>query len=295
MQGRRERTIRKSVEVRGVGFLTGRDVTLRFLPAEAGHGIQFLRTDCSGSLPIPARIEYAVPRERRTAIDRDGTSIEMIEHVMAALAGLQIDNCLVELDAPEPPGMDGSSFAFAEAILSAGALEQSARRRLFVSGPTSIVAEKGRERSEISYRPVSRRTLAITYHLDYGPRSPIRAQELTVEITPESFWNELAYSRTFVLEHEAVQLRAAGYGARTSTKDLLVIGPNGPIDNELRADDEFARHKILDCLGDFALLGCDVEGHFCAYRSGHHLNRELVRKMLATASDETAASSRVAA
>jgi len=295
MQARRERTIRKSVEVRGVGFLTARDVTLRFLPAETGHGIQFRRTDSSQTPPIPARLEYAVPRERRTAIERDGTSIEMIEHVMAALAGLRIDNCLVELDAPEPPGMDGSSFAFAEAILSAGAVEQSTRRRLFVSGPTAILAEPGRDRSEISYRPVSRHTLAITYHLDYGPRSPIRAQELTVEITPESFWNELAYSRTFVLEHEALQLRAAGYGARTSTKDLLVVGPNGPIDNALRSDDEFVRHKILDCLGDFALLGCDVEGHFCAYRSGHHLNRELVRKMLAGASDQTAAASRVAA
>jgi UDP-3-O-[3-hydroxymyristoyl] N-acetylglucosamine deacetylase/UDP-3-O-[3-hydroxymyristoyl] N-acetylglucosamine deacetylase/3-hydroxyacyl-[acyl-carrier-protein] dehydratase len=89
-----------------------------------------------------------------------------------------------------------------------------------------------------------------------------------------------------VLEQEALQLRAAGYGARTSAKDLLVIGPNGPIDNALRAADEFARHKILDCLGDFALLGCEIHGHFCAYRSGHHLNRELVRRMLSVASDE---------
>jgi UDP-3-O-acyl N-acetylglucosamine deacetylase len=286
MQGRRERTIRNSVEVRGVGFLTGRDVTLRFLPAATGTGIQFQRTDCPGTAPIPGRIEYAVPRERRTAIARNGTSIEMIEHVMACLAGLQIHNCLVELDAPEPPGMDGSSLAFAEAILSVGAVEQSSPRRLFVSGPTSITGEHGRDRSEITYRPVARPTLAISYHLDYGPRSPIRVQELTVEITPESFLSELAFCRTFVLEQEAIELRTAGYGARTSAKDLLVIGPNGPIDNALRAADEFARHKILDCLGDFALLGCEIHGHFCAYRSGHHLNRELVRRLLSVASDE---------
>jgi UDP-3-O-[3-hydroxymyristoyl] N-acetylglucosamine deacetylase len=294
MQGRRERTIRRSVEVCGVGFLSGRDVTLRFLPAAAGTGIQFRRIDRPRSAPVPARIEYAVPRERRTAIEHDGTSIEMIEHVMAALAGLAIDNCLVELDAPEPPGMDGSSLAFAEAIVSAGAVEQSAWRRFFVSGPATITAEKGRDRTEITYRPVSRPTLAITYHLDYGPRSPIRAQELTVEITPESFLKELAFCRTFVLEQEGRQLRAAGFGARTSAKDLLVIGPDGPIDNALRADDEFARHKILDCLGDFALLGCDIQGHFCAYRSGHHLNRELVRKLLAGA-EESASSHRIAA
>jgi UDP-3-O-acyl N-acetylglucosamine deacetylase len=295
MQGRLERTIRKTVEVRGIGFLTGRDVTLRFLPAETGRGIQFQRTDRPWTAPIPARIAFAVPRERRTAIERDGTSVEMIEHVMAALSGLQIDNCLVEIDGPEPPGMDGSSLAFAEAVLAAGALEQSARRQLLVVGAHSIALGESGNHSEIAYRPVSRPTLAITYHLDYGPRSPIRAQELTVEITPESFRKELAFCRTFVLEHEALQLRAAGYGVRTSEKDLLVIGPNGPIDNTLRAVDEFARHKILDCLGDFALLGCDIQGHFSAYRSGHHLNRELVRKLLAAAADKRGDGGRAAA
>jgi UDP-3-O-[3-hydroxymyristoyl] N-acetylglucosamine deacetylase len=191
--------------------------------------------------------------------------------------------------------MDGSSLAFTEALLSVGAVEQSGRRRLLVCGPTSIASAGRGDRSEIIYRPVSRPTLAISYHLDYGPRSPIRTQELTVEITPETFRQELAFSRTFILEHEANQLRAAGYGTRTSLKDLLVIGPEGPIENALRADDEFARHKILDCLGDFALLGCDIQGHFCAYRSGHQLNRELVRKLLAVAANETEAGHRVAA
>ncbi len=111
----------------------------------------------------------------------------MIEHVMAALAGLQIDNCRVELDAPEPPGMDGSSQDFTEALLSAGSAVQAARKRLFVGGPALLVTGRGRDRCEISYRPVARPTLAITYHLDYGPRSPIPPQELTVEITPETF------------------------------------------------------------------------------------------------------------
>jgi UDP-3-O-acyl N-acetylglucosamine deacetylase len=295
MHGRFERTIRRPVEVRGVGFLTGRDVTLRFHPAEAGHGIAFQRSDLAGSAPIPARLEFTAPRERRTAIERNGVAIEMIEHVMAALAGLQIDNCQVELNAPEPPGMDGSSQDFTEALLSAGSAVQAARKRLFVSGPASLVTGRGRDRCEISYRPVARPTLAITYHLDYGPRSPIPPQELTVEITPESFHSELAFSRTFVLEREAHELRAAGYGARTSPRELLVIGPNGPIDNALRSPDEFARHKILDCLGDFALLGCDIQGHFSAYRSGHHLNREIIRQLLAQAAYEGSTGLRAAA
>ncbi len=295
MHGRFERTIRESVEVRGVGFLTGRDVTLRFHPAPTGHGIAFERTDRPGSGPIPARLEFTVPRERRTAIERNGVAVELIEHVMAALAGLQIDNCLVQIDAPEAPGMDGSSLAFTEALLSAGSAVQPARKRLFVCGPATIVTGRGRDRCEISYRPVARPTLAISYHLDYGPRSPIRAQELTVEITPESFQSELAFSRTFVLEREANELRAAGYGSRTGAKDLLIIGPDGPIDNALRAPDEFARHKILDCLGDFALLGCDIHGHFSAYRTGHHLNREIIRQLLAQAAHEGGAGLRAAA
>jgi UDP-3-O-[3-hydroxymyristoyl] N-acetylglucosamine deacetylase len=191
--------------------------------------------------------------------------------------------------------MDGSSQDFTEALLSAGSAVQAARKRLFVSGPASLVTGRGRDRCEISYRPVARPTLAITYHLDYGPRSPIPPQELTVEITPESFQTELAFSRTFVLEREAHELRAAGYGARTSPRDLLVIGPNGPIDNSLRTPDEFARHKILDCLGDFALLGCDIQGHFSAYRSGHHLNREIIRQLLAQAAHEGSAGLRAAA
>jgi UDP-3-O-[3-hydroxymyristoyl] N-acetylglucosamine deacetylase/UDP-3-O-[3-hydroxymyristoyl] N-acetylglucosamine deacetylase/3-hydroxyacyl-[acyl-carrier-protein] dehydratase len=93
----------------------------------------------------------------------------------------------------------------------------------------------------------------------------------------------LAFARTFLLETEATALRAAGYGTRTSAQDLLVFGATGPIDNKVRAADECARHKVLDCLGDFALLGCDVHGEFCAYRSGHHLNREMVRKLAARA------------
>jgi UDP-3-O-acyl N-acetylglucosamine deacetylase len=287
MPGRLQRTIEQPVEACGVGYLAGRDVTVRLLPAAIDEGIRFRRVDLPGAPLIPARVEFTVARRRRTAIERDGATVELIEHVMAALAGMRIDNCTVELDGPEVPGFDGSSLRFAEMLSSAGAVEQQAERRVLVVPSTVLVTEPAND-SEISYRPVSRPTLAISYHLDYGARSPIRPQELCVEITPESFLRELAFSRTFLLEQEAEALRAAGYGARTTSQDLLIFGPNGPLDNPLRAPDECVRHKILDCLGDFALLGCDVEGHFSAYRSGHHLNREIVRKLLARAADARA-------
>jgi len=284
MRGRLQRTIRHCIETSGIGFLTGRDIAIRFLPADENHGVVFRRVDCAGKPSIPARIEFTAPRQRRTAIERDGVAVEMIEHVMAALAGLQIDNCVVELNGPEPPGFDGSAESMTKLLLSAGTTEQSAPREAVVISSTVFVADPNDD-SEITYQPASGAGLTIFYRLDYGLRSPIPRQELSVEIDPATFVRELAFARTFVLEKEAEALRAQGYGSRTTTRDLLVIGPNGPIDNAFRVADECARHKILDCLGDFALLGCDVRGEFSAYRSGHHLNREMVRRLVARAAE----------
>lgn len=278
---RKQRTIARAVETRGVGFLTGADVTIRFLPAAENHGLVFQRVDLAGSAPVPARLEYTVPRERRTAISHQGATIEMTEHVLAALAGLQIDNCLIQINAPEPPGGDGSSQIFVDALMKTDAVEQTAPRPLLtVSHPVRVSAEDAQ--SEVAVRPLSYRSLAIGYHLDYGSRSPIRPQSLVVQITPETFLAELAFARTFILESEAAALKAQGYGKRTTAKDLLIFGANGPIDNTLRASDECVRHKILDCLGDFALIGCDLHGYFDAFRSGHRLNREAARRLQLT-------------
>jgi UDP-3-O-acyl N-acetylglucosamine deacetylase len=294
IRSRRQNTIARSGEVKGIGFITGADVTLRFLPAQPGHGIAFRRVDCRHSAPIPARLEYTVPRQRRTAIEHQGVVVELTEHVLAALAGLQIDNCLVELNAPEPPGCDGSALDFAEALLDAGIVEQDEPRELFAVRQAVRVREDD-GRSEIAARPLKRPTLAITYHLDYGVRSPIQPQTLTVEISRETFLNELAFARTFILDSEIAALKAQGYGLRTSARDLLVFGADGVIDNELRCADECARHKILDCLGDFALLGCDLHGHFNAWRTGHHHNREIVRRLQMTQPVTTASLRRHAA
>ncbi len=294
MQHRSQRTIRRSVETSGIGFLTGADVNLRFVPAPPNHGIVFERTDVSHSQPIPALVEFTVPRQRRTAIEHQGVVVEMVEHVMAALAGLHVDNCIVQLNAPEPPGHDGSSRDFAEALLDAGIVEQNEPRQLLVI-ENRVCARSDDSASEVLASPLCRPTLAISYQLDYGPRSPILPQNRTVEITPESFVAELAFARTFVLESEAEVLRAQGYGRRTTAKDLLVFGPEGPIDNRLHTPDECVRHKILDCVGDLALIGCDVWGHVHAYRSGHQLNREIVRRLKRAHPNSTNYSARRAA
>jgi UDP-3-O-acyl N-acetylglucosamine deacetylase len=275
---RDQRTLARSSQARGVGFLTGADVTISFHPAPPGHGVAFQRTDLPGTRPVPATIEHAVPRERRTAIAHDGVTVEMTEHVLAALVGLRIDNCLVQIDAPEPPGCDGSARAFVEALLEAGSIGQGVPRPAFaVSQPARLVEPQ--TGMAILAEPVEGERLVIEYELDYGPASPIPPQTLAVEITPESFVAELAFARTFILETEVAALQAQGYGRRTTARDLIVYGPRGVIDNELRAPDECVRHKILDCLGDFGLIGCDLFGRFRAVRSGHRLNREIVRRI----------------
>jgi UDP-3-O-[3-hydroxymyristoyl] N-acetylglucosamine deacetylase len=277
MLSRKQRTIRNETTANGVGFLTGADVTLRFLPAPENHGIVFRRVDLNGKPSVPATHEFLVPRQRRTGISGNGATIELVEHVMSALAGLQVDNCLIEINAPETPGFDGSCKAVVDALLIAGFEEQSASKaQLQVPKPLHVTADDG---SMIDAKPFGRDGQTITYVLDYGPNSPIPAQSYTVTVTPESFVNEICFARTFILDTEIAALKALGYGPRTTAKDLLVFTADGVLDNQLKAADECARHKILDCIGDFALTGCDVQGYFSAWRTGHQTNHELMRHL----------------
>jgi UDP-3-O-[3-hydroxymyristoyl] N-acetylglucosamine deacetylase / 3-hydroxyacyl-[acyl-carrier-protein] dehydratase len=277
LTARCQRTIARDAEVRGVGFLTGADVHLRFRPASSDAGIKFIRADLPGRPQVPAHISHVVPRQRRTTIQNGDAVVEMVEHVMAALAGLRIDNCLIEIDAAETPGCDGSSQAFVEALGEAGVVEQDRpRETLAIDRPVTV--REGE--ATLSAEPGAGDRLVLTYNLDYGPDAPIGRQSRLVDDFPESFREELAPSRTFLLESEAKALREAGIGSRTTASDLLVFGPDGPIDNALRFPDEPVRHKILDMVGDLALIGKDLTGHVVAHRSGHQLNAALVRELL---------------
>ncbi len=273
----RQRTIRRPAEVAGVGFFTNADVTARFLPAEPDTGVTFVRSDLPGRPEIPATIAFAVERHRRTALERNGAAVELTEHLLAALAGLAIDNCRVELDGPEPPGGDGSARHFVEALLAAGIETQDRPARTFVvDTPVAVTAEKF---SHVAAEPLDLQTFRIRYDLDYGAASTVGRQTAEFILTPETFAAEIAGARTFVLESEIAALRGAGYGKRVSEADLLVFGQDGVIGNTLRADNECARHKLLDCVGDFALVGCRLAGRFHADRTGHAANRELVRRL----------------
>jgi len=284
---RPERTLAQTAEVRGFGFFHGADVTVRFCPAQPGTGVVFVRTDLPDQPAVPARVEMLVPSPRRTAIRQGAAAVEMIEHVMAALAGLRIDNCIVEIDAGECPGCDGSSQAFVDALDRAGTVEQGRMRRALVLDCPETVVEGD---AILAAHPGAPRGLTLSYHLDYGGRSPIGPQSFCLALSPETFRDQLASSRTFLLEAEADALRTAGIGARTTPADLLIFGSGGVIGNVLRYPDEGARHKILDLVGDLALLGFDLHGFVVGHRSGHQANHALARRLIQRAIGSTASS-----
>ncbi|MCS6977807.1 MAG: UDP-3-O-acyl-N-acetylglucosamine deacetylase [Gemmatales bacterium] len=274
-----QRTIRETVEVHGYGYRTGAAIRVRFRPACPGTGIVFVRTDVPGAKPISAAVGNVTGTNRRTTLGQPPAQVEMVEHVLAALHGLKIDNCLIEINGPELPGLDGSSRDFVRVLCAAGLRIQKAVRNIWAATEAITIVDG---RGSLSLYPASAMELRASYLLDYGQPSPIPAQRQSAVVGPEGFLNEVASSRTFLLEAEAEALRGQGFGRNTSPADLLVFGTRGPINNRLRYADEPARHKILDIVGDLALFGEDLAGHVVGCRSGHSLNVALVRRLRET-------------
>lgn len=277
MPSRLQRTLVRPAQVSGWGLFSGADVTLRFLPAPEHHGLAFQRLDLPEQPRVPALVRYVQPGLRRTLLAREAAQVQTVEHVLAALAGLQIDNCLIQLTASEPPHGDGSADEFVAALLEAGTREQSAPRHVYAIDRTELVTLPGSAGS-ILVSPSADDRLDISYDLDY-PGTAIGRQSCGVSLSPTTFVSLLSYARTFVLESEAAGLQAQGLGLRATTEHLLVFGPDGAIENAPRDDNECARHKALDCVGDFALLGCDLIGSIHCRQSGHALNHELIRRL----------------
>ncbi|MDA1048973.1 MAG: UDP-3-O-acyl-N-acetylglucosamine deacetylase [Planctomycetota bacterium] len=275
---RSQHTIAKPVEVTGFGYWSGQDIRVEFRPADVGTGLVFVRRDLASLPRIPALVANRIETPLRTTLVSNGNSVEMVEHVLAACAGLELDNCEIWVDQSEMPGCDGSAQAFVDALTKAGIVEQDAlRERLVVMDVTRV----GDDESWVEIRPWPRGGFKVKYRLDYGSENAIGRQTIELAVTPETFCRELAGARTFLLESEAEWLRSRGLGTRVTVQDLVVFGDEGPIGNELRFEDECVRHKTLDLVGDFALAGCEIVGQVIAHRSGHRLNAELVRVLLA--------------
>jgi UDP-3-O-[3-hydroxymyristoyl] N-acetylglucosamine deacetylase len=259
--------------VTGFGYWSGLDVHVEFHPAPADAGIVFVRRDLEPPFRIPATVYNRIEIPRRTTLAVAGVRVDMVEHIMAALAGLRIDNCEVWVDQPEMPGCDGSSLPFVEVLRNAGIVSQCAVRQQHRIDRRIRV---GDDSCWVEVRPHSHDGLCLQCLIDYGPSGPIGRQAFQLLVTPESFAGELAAARTFLLEQEAAWLRSQGLGLRVTSRDLLVFNERGPVDNPLRFADECVRHKTLDLVGDLALAGVDLIGQVTAHCSGHRLNAELV-------------------
>lgn len=274
-------TIARECSFEGVGLHTGAGTRMRFLPAAENTGIVFRRVDCDPPVEIPARVEYTpetndVPRN--TTLELQGVRIHTVEHVLAAISGLGIDNLCVEIDKDEPgEPSDGSCVPFVEVLRDAGLVRQNAPRAVFeVREPVTLRDGP----VELTAVPYDGFRISFTIHYD---NRVIATQYASFDIDPSSFTREIAPARTFALKQDVVELRERGF-IRGGTLDNAVVVEDDHIMNDvpLRFPDEFVRHKILDLIGDLTLLGRPLRGHVIAVRSGHQTNAQFVRRLLSS-------------
>jgi UDP-3-O-[3-hydroxymyristoyl] N-acetylglucosamine deacetylase/3-hydroxyacyl-[acyl-carrier-protein] dehydratase len=257
-------------------MFSGAEAKVRFTPADADTGIVFVRTDLDEPVKIEATVRNVAERSRRTAIKKGQISIETIEHCMAAINALEIDNIFIEVDAPEMPGFDGSSGEYFKALKECGFVEQSKSRKEFAVSLEVSLSEAG---ASIYALPCDGGSLEITYDMDYTKHTGVGRQMLSCTLSTEYFEANLAPARTFLLEAEAKQFQSRGIGTHLSPRDILVISSDGPIKNSFRFPDECVRHKIVDLIGDISLIGRRITGRIVAYKSGHSLNQQLAKKL----------------
>ncbi|GGD94290.1 bifunctional UDP-3-O-[3-hydroxymyristoyl] N-acetylglucosamine deacetylase/3-hydroxyacyl-ACP dehydratase [Planktosalinus lacus] len=295
----KQQTLGKEISLKGVGLHTGKEVTLTLKPAPINFGYAFVRVDLEGSPVIEADANYVVSTQRGTNLEKRGVKIHTSEHVLAALVGMEVDNCILELDAPEPPIMDGSSKYFVEAIEKAGIVEQEApREEYIVKDVISFLDEDSG--SEIIVMPAEE--YQVTTMVDFGTKV-LGTQNATLK-SLKDFKNEISNARTFSFLHEIEMLLENGLikggdlnnaivyvdkELSPSTmeklrgafnKESISVKPNGILDNlTLHHPNEAARHKLLDVIGDLALIGTRIKGKVIANKPGHHVNTQFAKKL----------------
>ena len=275
---RPQQTLCRPVQVVGKGYWSGVENRVELRPCLADSGIRFVREDLGGTC-VPVSLRNRIEATKRTNLQAGDVTIEMVEHVLSALAALGVDCCEISLTAAELPGLDGSANAYVAAIDRAGIkpLDGTVTNPLVVRSPIRISDEAGDAVIEVA--PPTTAGLRVLYSVEY-PGSPIPPQQVEVVVTPTCYREEVAAARTFLLEEEARKLQEEGVGLTVTTQDLIVFGENGPLGNELRWPNECARHKVLDIIGDLFLAGRPFFGDIVARRSGHRLNAEVLAAVL---------------
>jgi UDP-3-O-[3-hydroxymyristoyl] N-acetylglucosamine deacetylase len=268
-----QRTLKRPVSCIGIGLHSGNRVNLSLKPAAADTGIRFRRTDL-GDHEVPATVRHLAGIQLATGLARDKVSVETVEHLMAALVSMKIDNALIELNSPEVPIMDGSAAPFVFLIQEAGVKRLAAPRK-FLKIVRPIALSRGDKR--IALYPSDH--FKVTYSISYD-HPLLRHQSRTLHITEESFIEEVAPARTFTFLKDVELHRQNGLALGGSLENAIVLGETGVLNHALRFKDEFVRHKILDAIGDLALVGYSVIGHLVAHRAGHALHTEFAAKIL---------------
>ncbi len=276
MQRTKQKTLERKVSCVGVGLHSGQNVKLSLNPAPVNHGIVFKRTDITGfDNLIPAQYDKVTKTQLGTTIANDeGTIISTVEHLMAALWGCGIDNTLVEVDGPEIPIMDGSSEPFVFLAECAGLKDQEQDRKI-VKVLKQVEVRDGDKYAIL--KPSD--DFSIDLEIDFNSKA-IAKQKWVYSLSDISFKTDLCRARTFGFEHEVEHLRSLGLARGGSLDNAIVIRGDKVLNKEgLRYNNEFVRHKLLDCIGDFYLAGNRIEGNFTAYKSGHGLNNMLLREL----------------
>lgn len=263
-----QRTLHRIVHCAGIGLHSGRKVTLSLKPAPADHGIRFKRVDLGG-IEIPAHVSHLTGKQQlQTGLARDKASVETVEHLLAALRSLGIDNVLIEMNFPEVPIMDGSAAPWVYLIQDAGIRELSAPRKS-IQILRAIQVQQGDKR--VALFPADRFKISYTISFDHPL---LRHQQKTLEMDEQVFVDQIAPARTFGFLKEVEMLRQRGLALGGSLENAIIIGETGVL-NPLRFEDEFVRHKMLDAIGDMALVGHPIIGHLVVHRGGHALHTAL--------------------
>ena len=283
MASERQTTIARKVSCAGVGVHSGVRSRLTLLPAPANSGVVFERTDVpAGTGEIHAHAESVSDTQLGTTLANEhGATVAVVEHLLAAIAGVGIDNLRIEIDGPEVPIMDGSSSVFYELLMLAGQKAQgAARRRIRIL--ERIEVRDGPKHATLS--PSDNDVLTLRARIEYDDQH-IGVQQMAMRLAPGMFARDLAFARTYGFARDVEMLQSMGLARGGSLENAVVIGENGVMNPEgLRSEDEFVRHKMLDAVGDLMLAGAPIAGDYDAVQPGHGLNNKLVRALLSTPS-----------
>ncbi|HWR88869.1 MAG TPA: UDP-3-O-acyl-N-acetylglucosamine deacetylase [Dissulfurispiraceae bacterium] len=272
---RLQRTIKKEITFGGIGLHTGKYATVRLKPAPVDTGVIFFRSDKNALMR--SSVNYVVDTAFATTIGFNGVKIRTVEHLLAALSGLGIDNIIIEVDGPEIPILDGSSTHLVGIILDAGIAKQG-KKLPYVKILRPVVYEDAHSRILALPCETTRISCYINFHDNL-----IGQQEMTIDLDENSFISELAPARTFGFLRDVEKLRAKGLARGGSLDNAVIVGDNGIINKSgLRFNDEFVRHKILDSIGDISLLGFPIQGHIIFEKSGHTANINFLKKLFAS-------------